>query len=162
MRILAPFIAIGLSCWAATAAAEPFDQGSVNVSIGGSLRVGGGDTIFAAGLGVGYFVIDGLELGVGTTAFFGADPFIAQVTPGVRYVFWMVPVVSPYLGAFYRHWFIADDFPDIDTVGGRAGILFAAGGPVNVGLGVVYERIISPCSTACDRVYPELSISISF
>lgn len=144
------------------AQAHRYEQGNVSLSAGGALRVGGGETIFVAGLGAGYYVVDGLEVGLSSTAFFGADPFVVQLTPGVRYIFWMVPYVHPYLGAFYRHWFVSGGFPDLDSIGGRAGVVIASKGPLSVGAGVVYERVISPCASECDRIYPELTISLVF
>jgi len=151
----------------ATADAHQFEQGKFSLGVGGSLEFGGDRAIFIASLGLGFYVLDGLEVGVGTSAYFGAQPFIWQVTPGVKYVFWMVPTVHPYVGAFYRHWFITRGFEDLDTVGGRAGILIVpTPSPVVAGIGVVYERVINPpCREEveeCSFIYPELTFSISF
>lgn len=149
----------------AVADAHQFEQGKFSLGIGGSLQLGGDRAIFVASLGLGYYVLDGLEVGVGTSAYFGAQPFVWQVTPGVKYVFWMVPVVHPYVGAFYRHWFVARGEQDFDTVGGRLGILIVpTPSPIVAGIGVAYERIINPpCSgEGCSFIYPELTFSISF
>ena len=143
--------------------ASAYEQGDFSVSGGGSLRFDPDGSIFVLSLGVGYFVVDGLELGLSTSAFFGADPFVTQVTVGPRYIFYKVPVIKPYVGAFYRHWFVADNFPDVDTVGGRAGVVFQPDGSrIAISGGLVYERVISSCSEECNLVYPELSFSLHF
>lgn len=142
----------------------PFDRHRVRVSLalgGGSF---GGSGYFAIGLGAGYYVISGLEVGFDVSQWFGSDPNVTQISPQLRYVFYQllryVPI-APYLGAFYRHWFLWDGFPDYDTLGGRAGAILSLGGRAYVGLGVAYERILNDC-TSCDNVYPELSVAVAF
>ena len=139
----------------------PFDQGQVSLSAGGSLSSSGDDTYFVLGLGAGYYVARGLEASLGSAVWIGRDPFVAQLTPGLRYVLWMVPTVHPYLGSFYRHWFVFDGQDDINAVGGRAGVVVTSGGPFQVNAGVVYEHILSACDD-CGRFYPELSFAIVF
>jgi hypothetical protein len=68
--------------------------------------------------------------------------------------------VIPYVGAFYNHWFIGKSIVDVDTVGGRAGLLYVSGNFV-LGLGAVYERVISECVTECSSIYPDFTISLS-
>ena len=70
--------------------------------------------------------------------------------------------IKPYVGGFFMRWIIGDDLPDVSTAGGRAGIVsFGSSGWV-LGLGVVYERVVSTCSGDCDDVYPDVTISVSF
>lgn len=164
MRAALTAFLITLFALPAAASAHQFEQGKFSLGIGGSLQLSGDHAVFVASLGLGYYVLDGLEVGVGTAAYIGAKPFIWQVTPGVKYVFWMVPVVHPYLGAFYRHWFVRAE-PDFDTVGGRLGVLIVpTPSPVVAGIGVAYERVIHPpCrGEGCAFIYPELTFSISF
>ncbi len=161
-QFVAATLAITILAVSVPARAEPYDQGKISVSVGGSLSSSGGKPVFVIGAGAGYFVLRGLELGLSGATWFGVDPRISQITPGVRYIFWMVPVVQPYLGGFYRHWFVHAGEPDFDTVGGRTGLLINTGGPLHVGIGVVYEHVITRCSTGCGRVYPELSVSFVF
>lgn len=165
MRAALLTLALVLFCLPAVADAHQFEQGKFSLGIGGGLQFGGDRAIFVASLGLGYYVLDGLEVGVGTSAYFGSKPFVSQVTPGVRYVFWMVPSVHPYLGGFYRHWFIAAGEPDFDTVGGRLGVLIVpTPSPVVAGIGVAYERVIHPTcrGEGCAYFYPELTFAISF
>lgn len=143
----------------------PFDQGSTRVSI----VLGGGESFNSSylilGGGVGYFLFDGLELEVDAQAWLFGDPFVATVTPGVRYVFHMVPKVNPYVGAFYRHYFV-ESLNDFDTYGARAGLLLRVGQNGYLGGGAMYERRFD-CDEqefreSCDQWYPEITFSLSF
>lgn len=143
----------------------PFAQGRLRLSV----LLGGGtnfqDNYLILGAGVGYFPIDGLEASLGGTAWLLGDPFIGTVTPGLTYVFYQVPKIHPYLGAFYRHYFITGDFDDFDAYGGRGGVNLLMGDNGYVGGGVVYERLFD-CQRDvwrdCDQWYPELTFAIVF
>ena len=157
-------LVLTLAALPSTASAHQFEQGKFNLGVGGSLSIRGDRTVLIASLGLGFYVVDGLEVGVGTSAYFGADPFVFQVTPGVRYVFWFVPSVHPYIGAFYRHWFVARE-TDLDTIGGRLGLLVVpSSSPIVAGVGVAYERVVNPpcAGEGCAYIYPEVTVSISF
>ncbi|HET9484897.1 MAG TPA: hypothetical protein VFO79_13140 [Xanthomonadales bacterium] len=141
----------------------PFDQGKMNLSIGGGSTSNFDRRYFAIGAGFGYFVLDGLELGISAVHQFGDGPSISQVQPRVRYV--VQPLVGrspliPYVGAFYNHWFIGDSYPDVDAIGGRAGLLYISG-RVLLGAGVAVERTVSECVDECWFVYPDFTISLS-
>jgi hypothetical protein len=143
----------------------PFDQGSVRVSI----VLGGGENLTSSylilGAGVGYFVLDGLELEADAQAWLFGDPFTATITPGLNYVFYMVPKVNPYVCIFYRHYFI-DEFDDFDAYGARAGLLLRIGPNGYLGGGAAYERRFNCDNTqfrdSCDQWYPEITFSLSF
>jgi hypothetical protein len=142
----------------------PFDQGKMNLSIAGGSTSNFGERYFAIGGGFGYFVLDGLELGIGAVHQFGDGPSISQVQPRVRYV--VQPLVGkfpliPYVGAFYNHWFIGNGYTDVDAIGGRAGLIYLSG-RILLGLGVAVERTVSECIEDCTAVYPDFSISLSF
>jgi hypothetical protein len=141
----------------------PFDRGRFGLSLGGGTQTSLGHRYFAVGAGVGYFVLDGVELGFGALHQFGDGPSISKLTPSLRYI--AQPLVGrwpviPYVGVFYNHWFIGDAIEDVDTVGTRAGFVFISGSLV-LGLGVAYERIVSECTEECDSVYPDFSISLA-
>lgn len=132
--------------------------------IGFSTTVGGSSSQswFILGVGAGYYVIDGLEPHADTTFWIG-DPFLATLTPGIRYTFHMVPVVKPYIGAFYRHYFVSGILSDTDSLGGRAGVNFMLNEFSYVAGGVVYEHFLDDALFAePDQVYPEIMISLSF
>ena len=108
-------------------------------------------------------MLDGFEIGLGALEQFGDGPNIAKLTPSLRYV--VQPLVGkspviPYVGTFYNHWFISRGVVDIDTLGGRAGLLYVSGSLI-LGLGVAYEHVISECVTDCSSVYPDFTISLS-
>lgn len=144
------------------ASAGPFDQGRIRVSLSGGSGGGFGNRYFVIGAGVGVFVLDGLEVGVDSDHWFGEDPAISKLSTQVRYVVVAVPVVSPYIGVLYKHWFIGSDFDDVDTVGGRLGFFYVADEHFFVGGGVVHEIIVSDCEEDCSETYPEIVFSVTF
>jgi hypothetical protein len=141
----------------------PFDQGRFGLSAGAGSQTTFGKSYFAIGAGAGYFVLDGLELGLGAQFHWGDGPNILRTTPEIRYV--VQPLVGkfpliPYAAVFYSHWFIGQSNPDQDAIGTRGGLLYVSGSVI-LGLGVAYERIVSSCSTNCNLVYPDLTIAIA-
>jgi hypothetical protein len=144
--------------------ATPFDRGKFALGVYGGSQSALGQRYFGIGAGLGYFVLDGLELGLGGQFLFGDGPNIGRVTPSLRYVAQpLVPhsPVVPYVGVFYNRQFIGDDIADIDSVGTRGGLIYVSG-KVLLGLGVAYERIVSECVTDCSSVYPDVTIAVSF
>jgi len=140
----------------------PFDRGRIGLSVGGGTTSAFGHPYYVIGGGVGYFVLDGVELGLSGLVQFGSDPSIEKASPSLRYI--AQPLVGktpiiPYVGTFYTHWFVSG-FSDVDTVGGRAGGLYVSG-QVVLGLGVVYERVVSACTMDCDAWYPDFTISFA-
>src|SRR5512138_1975194 len=79
----------------------------------------------------------GYDLGLGVTPELGAaywtggTPTIFELAPGVTW-YMPLPVIRPYVGAFYSHLFLGSGFPDQDALGGRAGISLIGMGPVQV------------------------------
>jgi len=142
----------------------PFDRGKMNLSIGGGSTSNFGERYFAIGGGFGYFILDGLELGISAVHQFGDGPSISQVQPRVRYV--AQPLVGkfpliPYVGVFYNHWFVGDDIPDVDAIGTRVGLLYISG-RLLLGLGIAAERTVSECpDDECWNYYPDFTISLS-
>ena len=141
----------------------PFDRGKFSLGIFGGSQSQLGYRYFTIGGAVGYFVLDGVEVGLGALHSFGDGPSISKLTPALRYIAQPLvrhsPVV-PYVGVFYNHWFIGSDIDDVDTLGTRAGLVYVSGRAI-LGLGVAYERVVSECVTDCSSVYPDLTISVS-
>jgi len=140
----------------------PFDQGRIRLAGGLSWASTPETDWTILAIGAGVFVLDGLAVEVDTTFWLGGDPFIATVTPGLRYVFTMIPSVKPYIGNFYRRYFIENQV-DANAVGARAGVYFILGDWMVVGAGAVYEHILeSDVFAEQDEIYPELSFAMSF
>ena len=114
------------------------------------------------GVGVGYYVLDGLEIGIDIQHWFSGDPSITKISPQVRYIFTQPKVIKPYVGAFYRRTFI-EDIEDADSYGYRAGAYFSAKSGVYIGGGVVYEEY-TDCGrfVDCSSTYPEILFTVSF
>lgn len=141
----------------------PFDQGRFGLSVGASTQQSLGAHYFVIGAGVAYYLLDGLSIGLSGIQEFGDGPNISRLSPELRYVaqplVYKWPVV-PYVGAFYNHWFIGDDYPDVDTIGARAGLMFVSGHLI-LGLGIAVEHTVSACTDACNDAYPDLQISFA-
>ena len=142
----------------------PFSQGSVRLTLilgTGSTRT---DNYFIIGGGLGYFLLDGLAVGLDYEAWLFAEPVLQRLSPEARYVFHMVPVIKPYVGTFYRRTFVTDQ-DDYNQVGGRVGAYYLPkAGRMFVGGGAVYERTLDCTSSTyvdCDSWYPEISIGVS-
>jgi hypothetical protein len=145
--------------------AGPFSRGSVRLSVLIGTGSSVSDTYLILGAGLGYFLVDGLEVGLDYDIWFLADPVLNRLSPETRYVFHMIPVIKPYVGAFYRHTFVAD-YDDFDYVGARAGAyIIPSRSRSYIGAGAVYEHMLDCEDSAfldCDSVYPEITFGISF
>ncbi len=139
-----------------------FSKGSTSIGIvAGSGRAFQDDYIIL-GVGVGYYVANGLELGIDVQRWFSGDPSITKVSPQIRYVFAKPKTIKPYIGAFYRRTFV-DNLDDVNSFGYRAGAYFTSNRGVYIGGGIVYEEY-QDCSRFidCNTTYPEILISVSF
>lgn len=143
----------------------PFCQGNVGLSILlGSATVGDSNYLILGG-GVSYFVLDGLSLGLDADVWLLEKPTVYTTTPQARYILHFVPVLKPYVGAFYRHYFLSGGYDDLNSVGGRVGAYFVMDSGSYIGLGAIYEKFLG-CDSGefrdCDGWYPELSFGFSF
>ena len=125
------------------------------------------DNYIILGLGVGYYVVDGLELGIDVQRWISGEPSITKVSPQIRYVFTQPQVIKPYVGAFYRRTYYGSyrgiDLDDQDSFGYRAGAYFSANNGIYIGGGIVYEEY-TDCElyTDCSSTYPEILFTVSF
>ncbi|HEB81287.1 MAG TPA: hypothetical protein ENJ11_00325 [Gammaproteobacteria bacterium] len=141
-----------------------FSRGSTSVGVVAGSGSAFNDNYIILGLGVGYYVVKGLELGIDAQYWFSGDPAITKISPQVRYVFTQPKTLKPYLGAFYRRTFISSDiYDDYNSYGGRAGLYFSSSGGVYIGGGVVYEKY-ADCDlfVDCSNTYPEILFQVSF
>ncbi|HYA85892.1 MAG TPA: hypothetical protein VEI57_02350 [Nitrospirota bacterium] len=146
------------------APATPFTAGSTRLSVelGGATAFNQNYSIF--GIGGGYFVADGIEVGLDFEEWYGNSPHIEQVSPQARYVLRRDGIVQPYVGAFYRRTLI-QGYPGQDTVGIRAGVYFLTGRRAYLGAGLAQEEHLNCNRTvysSCSETYPELLFAIIF
>lgn len=146
-----------------SALAGPFSQGSQSVSVIAGAGSAFRDDYIILGVGYGYYVIDGLEVGIDAQFWLSGDPSITKLSPQIRYVFTQPKTVKPYVGAFYRRTY-TEGLDDLDSIGYRAGLNFMGQGNFFFGAGVVYENY-QDCSetvfTSCSDTYPEILFSFS-
>ena len=144
--------------------ASAFSQGRTHLYVSGGAGSSFGESYVVIGAGVDYFLLDGLSAGLAFESWSGADPGFTKITPSVRYVFYGMQAVKPYVGAFYRRTDI-DGRPSLDSTGGRAGVFVQAGRNAYMGFGVTYESYLD-CERSvyadCDSTYPELSFGVVF
>lgn len=142
----------------APAPETPFSQGKTRVGLSGGGYGHSGNVDFYVAGSFGYFVLDNLEVGADLAVWFGDTPTTLQLGPGVRYVVPLAGPVQPYLGAFYRHWFVSGADADVDTVGARGGVLIHSD-HVWLTLGLAYEAYVSDCDGDCGDFYPEFGLA---
>lgn len=154
---------IGLAVFITPVQAAPFKQGDMNFS----LLLGSGqafnDSYSIFGAGFGYYVIDGLRLGIEGETWTGGNVSINKYSPQVQYVMAREKQLKPYVGAFYRKTSI-EGFEDLDSAGGRAGVYMSSRGNYYISIGVVHESYLS-CDEAiyvsCSDTYPEITFVFS-
>ena len=142
--------------------AGPFSKGSIGISIMVGSAYFMDKDYFIFGLGLSYFVVDGLSLGVDGSIWLFDEPTLGTITPNARYVLHMVPVIKPYVGGFWKRYLIGDDIKDFSSVGARMGAYLM---PTRsyLGIGAVYEHMLD-CNEEileCDSWYPELTFGVS-
>jgi hypothetical protein len=140
-------------------AAGAFAQGRKRIGFYGGAGSSYSHTYLILGAGVGYYLLDGFEVGLEFEGWLLQTPQFYKLAPQVRYVFWQLRPVLPYVGAFYRKTWVTDDFPDTDSWGGRAGIAYSSGKGY-AAVGVVYESFID--SVFEDHWYPEIAFWLTF
>jgi hypothetical protein len=159
-----------LAANAGTAAAASAGTGGVGTafsknSTSVSVVIGSGsafnDNYAVLGLGIGYYLAKGLEIGIDVQRWFSGSPSITKVSPQIRYVFTQPEHIKPYVGAFYRRTFI-ENLDDADSFGYRAGAYFTTTNRVYIGGGVVYEEYKDCNFVECSTTYPEILMSFSF
>lgn len=154
----------GLTATMPAAAQGMYDQGSLRLSIIGGAGESFDDDYLILGGGVGYFVIDGLELGLNYQYWFSGDPDFHQVEPQLTYVFEHPSSIDPYVGVLYRRLLI-DGLDDLSGIGGRAGVNITLNPRTFLGIGAVYVDYKS-CDEEtyvdCDETYPELTLGFAF
>ncbi len=144
--------------------AGPFDDGTVT----GTLVLGNaqllGEDYTVIGLGSGYFVTDGLQLGLDVNFWTGGRSSVYEVTPKITYVYKNKSSVNPYAGMFYNRTFI-EGYEDSNSLGYRLGFYTPIGDSAYFGIGGVYSELLDCTDTAiysCSSTYTEFSVIFTF
>jgi len=141
-----------------------FSKGRTHIAIHGGTGYAFDDDYFVFGVSASHYLANGLSFGLAAESWSGGEPDILKVTPTILYVFYQADVIKPYIGAFYRRTYI-ENLPDLDSAGGRAGILMSQGRNAYLGVGAVYESYLDCDETvyqSCDDIYPEVSLTFAF
>src|SRR5262245_25848505 len=120
-----------------------FSKGRKRITITGGWGQSFDDDYLLLGIGFGYFMANGLDVGVDFEGWLLGEPHVYKLSPRIDYVAWQLPRLKPYFGAFYRRSFVTDDLEDLDSLGGRAGAFYRGGRGGMAGAGVVYERYMN-------------------
>lgn len=143
---------------------DMYSQGTMKLSVIGGFGESFDDDYIILGAGAGYYIIDGLELGLNYQYWFSGDPDFHQVTPELTYVFRHPSSIDPYIGILYRRLLI-DGLDDLSGIGGRAGVNITLNDRAYLGVGAVYVDYKS-CDEEtyvdCDETYPELTLNFTF
>lgn len=162
--------AVGLAVAASAAAAADvgaagaFSRGRMHFVVTAGSGSAFDESYLVLGIGASYYLVDGLSVGAHYESWTGADPDLSKFTGSLQYVFHQMQAVKPYLGGFYRRTNVGG-LPDLDSVGGRAGVYIGAGRNAYLGLGVVYESYLDCNETvyrSCDGTYGEVTFTIAF
>lgn len=133
---------------------------SVNVSSGRAFD----SNYFIIGLGAGYYIGNGLELGLDTKAWLGGRHDVYDISPSVTYTLTQFDSFMPYVGLLYQRTFL-EELDDLSAYGGRAGFMARYSGNLLLRAGVVaikYQDCQARIYEDCSEVYPELAVSIHF
>lgn len=148
----------------ATGVGGMFGEGQSQFSIMAGNAYAFDNRYFVIGGSAGYYVADGLGVGMSLENWSGDGPAITKYAPFVQYVFLPAATLHPYIGAFYRHTSISG-LPGINSTGARAGVLLASGSNAYVSIGVVRESYLD-CRVSvyrvCSETYPDISIAFGF
>ena len=141
--------------------AKPFKQGGTSFSLGIASATAFNSNYTVVSVGLGFYLIDGLEVGLDAQSWLGSGPSITKLSPQFMYVFNQDGALKPYLGAFYRKTNYSG-FENLDAAGARAGMYFSKGEGYYLRAGVVYENELSCNETqfvTCSETYPEINLT---
>ena len=110
-----------------------FSKGQRRITVTGGWGQSFGTDYLLLGIGIGYYLANGLDIGLDFEGWLLGDPTVYKLSPRVDYVMWRSPKLKPYAGAFYRRNWISGGFDDLNSLGGRAGAFCGSnrGAPAN-------------------------------
>ena len=125
---------------------------------GGIVNVNNSDYIITGG-NIGWFLLDGLKLGVGYERWYNQTPNIDKLSVDLNYYLPVSERVRPYIGAFLANNYLGSVDAGISE-GVKIGILFSSE-VASIGLEwnqEYYDR----CFIGCERAYPMVMLGIGF
>lgn len=143
---------------------DNFSSGKARVSVSAGSSTAYNETYFQVGVGIGYYVMDGLEIGLDARTWQGGKFSIHEIAPSVTYVFNNFNSFKPYLGMLHRLTIIKGR-EDISAIGARAGFYLQSSPNILMRAGVVgirYQDCDRMPFTDCTEVYPEVSAGFYF
>jgi hypothetical protein len=141
------------------ASAHPYQADQIRIAAGG----GGGLDGWSIGVTGGYFIVDSLELGLGSAFIKSEDLSIVQVTARSTYVFLPEASFNPYSGVFIRRWIVTSgDAMDQSSVGARFGLYSVSSASLVLGFGAAHEVLLNCDDEPCTSTYPEFSLALVF
>ena len=141
----------------------PFGKGTRRASFTAGWGRSFGEDYLLLGLGVGYFIRNGVGLNVSLERWALNEPGVTKFTPELQIVVPRPRGPRPYMAGFWRRDFI-EDHDDLSSIGGRLGIYNKIAGRSAGGIGAVYEKYLN-CDEkydTCSQVYPEAVFGVSF
>jgi hypothetical protein len=155
LHALAAVVSVLVLALARPAAADAF-------RIAGTAGVGSafGRIYEEVGGRLGYGLGFGLEATVDGSWWFGQSPSFFKLAPGLTW-YLPIPLLRPYVGAYYAHWFVSNGIGDEDSVGARAGVTLISVGPASVSVGAMYDWRLA-CATDCNGWGPEIAAAFGF
>lgn len=146
------------------ATADVFDKGRSSVGIVAGSSSAHGETYTILGVGVDYFVVNGLSVGIGYYGWFGDEDNINQLTLSSSYYLPLSQKLRPYVGGFIRESFVSSS-EDYTSYGARGGLAITMSPNSYMSFGYTYEKYGNCSETIyrdCSSSYPELVFSLSF
>lgn len=135
------------------------ERGSGVISLKGGLVSVDDEDYSIAGANIGWFVLDGLKIGLAYERWFEGEPNIDKLSVDANYYLPVSDRIRPYLGAFYAQNY--GNSEDIGTsYGFRGGVLFYTP-QASIGLEWNHETF-NECPTGCERSYPMVVLGFSF
>lgn len=153
-----------LTASALTHGASNFEQGTTRLSVSAGASSGFQGNNFQLGVGAGYYLYDGLEVGLDARSWLGGQYNVHELAPSLTYVVTQLGGFRPYGGVLYRRTFIRG-LDDLSAVGARAGIFLDYSQNFLLRAGVVAIRHQNCNATPnydCTEIYPEVSAGFYF
>jgi hypothetical protein len=142
--------------------ASAFSEGSVSFDIVAGAGSAFNQNYTVLGVGIGYYVAKGLEVGIDIEHWFSSEPSITKVSPQVKFVFSELGAIKPYAGGFYRETFINNQSEE-GSFGFRGGAFFSSSNGMNIGAGIVYEEYLDCVRVVeCSTTYTDVRFSLNY